>query len=151
MSLLQSHSSKASILWCSVFFMVQHLYMNTRKNHSFDYTDFCGKMMCLLFNLLSRFAIAFLHGASLELALTLWTSKGKVMSLLFYTLSRFIIDFLPRAKSLLIYKQLLPCLDKVGGFSQQFPHSTRLLAICFFVCVCLLHSFHGLSFLFRCY
>ena len=102
MSLLQSHSSKASILWCSVFFMVQHLYMNTRKKHSFDYTDFCGKMMSLLFNLLSRFAIAFLHGASLELALTLWTWKGKVMSLLFNTLSRFIIAFLLRSKHLLI-------------------------------------------------
>ena len=85
------------------------------------------------------------------IALTMWTFMGKVMPLFFNTLSRFIIAFLPRAKSLLIYKQLLPCLDKVGGFSQQFPHSTRLLAICFFVCVCLLHSFHGLSFLFRCY
>ena len=41
-SLLQHHSSKASILRCSAFFMVQlaHLYM-TGKNHSFDYTDLC--------------------------------------------------------------------------------------------------------------
>ena len=40
-SLLQHHSSKASILWHSVFFMVQlsHPYMTTGKNHSFDYTD----------------------------------------------------------------------------------------------------------------
>ena len=40
-SLLQHHSSKASILRCSVFFMVQlpHPYMTTKKNHSFDYTD----------------------------------------------------------------------------------------------------------------
>ena len=39
--LLQHHSWKASILWCSAFFMVQlsHLYMTTGKNHSFDYTD----------------------------------------------------------------------------------------------------------------
>ena len=37
-SLLQHHSSKASILWCSAFFIVQlsHPYMTTRKNHSFD-------------------------------------------------------------------------------------------------------------------
>ena len=37
-SLLQHHSSKATILWCSAFFMVQlaHPYMTTRKNHSFD-------------------------------------------------------------------------------------------------------------------
>ena len=42
-SLLQHHSSKASILWCSAFFMAQlsHPYMTTRKNHSFDETDFC--------------------------------------------------------------------------------------------------------------
>ena len=108
-------------------------------------------MMSLLFNLLSRFAIAFLHGASLELALTLWAFKGKVMSLLFNTLSKFVIAFLPRDKSLLIYKQLSPYLDKVGDFSQQFPHSTRSLAICAYFGVCLLHSFHGPSFLFRCY
>ena len=42
-SLLQHHSSKASILQCSAFFMVQlpHPYMTTRKIHSFDYTDLC--------------------------------------------------------------------------------------------------------------
>ena len=42
-SLLQHHSSKASILWCSAFFMVQfsHPYMEYWKNHSFDYTDLC--------------------------------------------------------------------------------------------------------------
>ena len=42
-SLLQHHSSKASILQCSAFFMVQlsHLYMTTGKNHSSDYTDLC--------------------------------------------------------------------------------------------------------------
>ena len=39
-SLLQYHSSKASILWHSAFFMVQHSYIhNYWKNHSFDYTD----------------------------------------------------------------------------------------------------------------
>ena len=42
-SLLQHHSLKASILWCSAFFMVQlsHLYITTEKNHSFDYMDLC--------------------------------------------------------------------------------------------------------------
>ena len=42
-SLIQHHSSKASILWCSAFFMVQlsHPYMITEKKHSFDYTDLC--------------------------------------------------------------------------------------------------------------
>ena len=61
-SLLQHHNSKASILQCSAFFMVQfsHLYMTTGKSHSFDYMDLCGKVMALLFNTLSRFIIAFL-------------------------------------------------------------------------------------------
>ena len=43
-SLLQHHILKASVLWCSAFFMVQltHLYMTTgKKNHSFDYTELC--------------------------------------------------------------------------------------------------------------
>ena len=42
-SLLQHHSSKASVFGCSAFFMVQlsHLYMTTEKNHSFDYMDLC--------------------------------------------------------------------------------------------------------------
>ena len=42
-SLLQYHSSKASILWCSAFFMVQfsYPYMTTEKNHSFDQMDLC--------------------------------------------------------------------------------------------------------------
>ena len=42
-SFLQHHSSKASILQCSAFFIVQlsHPYMTTGKNHSFGYTDLC--------------------------------------------------------------------------------------------------------------
>ena len=58
-SLLQHHSSKASILRCSAFFTVQltsiHDYW---KNHSFDYATFVDKVMSLLFNMLSRFVIA---------------------------------------------------------------------------------------------
>ena len=54
-SLLQHYSSKASILWCSAFFMVQlsHPYMTTGKNIA------VGKLMSLIFNTLSRFLIAF--------------------------------------------------------------------------------------------
>ena len=61
-SLLQHHSSKASILWCSAFFMVQlsHLYMTTGKTIAFTIWTFVGKVMSLLFNELSRFVIAFL-------------------------------------------------------------------------------------------
>ena len=61
-SLLQHHNSKASILWCSVFFMVQlpHLNMTTRKIIALTIRTFVGKVMFLLFNMLSRFIIAFL-------------------------------------------------------------------------------------------
>ena len=56
-SLLQHHSSKASILWCSAFFTVQlsHSYMTTGKNKALTRQNFFGKVMSLLFNMLSRF------------------------------------------------------------------------------------------------
>ena len=61
-SLLQHHSSKASILWCSAFFMVQlsHPYMATGKTMALTRWTFVGKVMSLLFNMLSRLVIAFL-------------------------------------------------------------------------------------------
>ena len=53
-SLLQHHSSKASILWCSVFFIVQlsHTYMTTGKTIAFTRRTFVDKVMSLLFNML---------------------------------------------------------------------------------------------------
>ena len=61
-SLLQHHSFKAPILWCSAFFMVQlsHPYMTTGKTTALTRSTFVGKVMSLLFNMLSRFVIAFL-------------------------------------------------------------------------------------------
>ena len=61
-SLLQNHSSKASVLWCSAFFMVQlsHPYMTTGKIIALTRWTFIGKVMSLLFNMLSRLVIAFL-------------------------------------------------------------------------------------------
>ena len=61
-NLLQHHSSKASILQCSAFFMVQLLYpyMTTGKTIALTRWIFVGKVMSLLFNMLSRFVIAFL-------------------------------------------------------------------------------------------
>ena len=61
-SLLQYHSSKASILWCSTFFIVQisHLYMTTGKTIALTRQTFVGKVMSLLFNMLYRLVIAFL-------------------------------------------------------------------------------------------
>ena len=61
-SLLQHHSSKASILWHSAFFLVQlsHPYMTTGKPIAFTRWTFVGKVMSLLFNMLSRLTITFL-------------------------------------------------------------------------------------------
>ena len=61
-SLLQHYSSKASILWCSAFFMVQlsHPYMTTEKVIALTRWTFVGKVMSLLFNTLSRLVITFL-------------------------------------------------------------------------------------------
>ena len=61
-SLLQHHSSKTSILQCSAFFIVQlsHPYMTTGKTIASTRWTFVGKVMSLLFNMLSRLAIAFL-------------------------------------------------------------------------------------------
>ena len=61
-SLLQHHSSKASILWCTDFFIVQlsHSYMTTGKAIGLTRWTFVGKVMSLLFNMLSRLIITFL-------------------------------------------------------------------------------------------
>ena len=61
-SLLQHHSSKASILWCPAFFMVQlsHPYMTTGKTIALTRWTFVGKIMSLLFNMLFRLVITFL-------------------------------------------------------------------------------------------
>ena len=61
-NLLQHHSSKASILLCSAFFMVQlsHPYMTTGKTIALTRQTFVSKVMSLLFNMLSRLVITFL-------------------------------------------------------------------------------------------
>ena len=64
-SLLQHHSSKASILHCSAFFIVQlsHPYMTTGKTIALTRRTFVGKIMSLLFNMLSRLVITFLSSS----------------------------------------------------------------------------------------
>ena len=62
-SLLQHHTSKASILWHSAFFTVQvsHPYMTTGKTMALIRRTFVGKVMSLLFNMLSRLVIMFTY------------------------------------------------------------------------------------------
>ena len=66
-SLLQHHNLKASVLQHSTFFTDQpsHLYMTTGKNIALTGKTFVGKVMPLLFNILSRLVIAFLQGTRL--------------------------------------------------------------------------------------
>ena len=84
-SLLQHHSSKASIFWCSAHFMVQlsHLYTTTGKIIALTIRTFVSKVMSPLFNTLSRFVIAFLPRSKRLLISWLQSpsaviSKGKV-------------------------------------------------------------------------
>ena len=60
--LLQHNSSKASIIWCTAFFLVQlsHPYMITGKTKALTRWTFVGKVMSLLFNMLSKLVITFL-------------------------------------------------------------------------------------------
>ena len=81
-SLLQHHSSEASILWCSAFFMVQlsYPYIHTYwKTIALTRRTFVGKVMSLLFNMLSRFVVAFLPRSKRLLILYLqwFWSPGK--------------------------------------------------------------------------
>ena len=68
-SLLQHHSSKASIIWHSAFFMLQlsHLYMTTGKTIALTRWSFVNKIMSLLFKMLCRLAIAFLQRSKILL------------------------------------------------------------------------------------
>ena len=71
-SLLQHHNLKASVFWSSAFFMVQlsHPYMIAGKTIALTRQTFVGKVMSLLFNMLSRFVIAFLPRS--KFILNLW-------------------------------------------------------------------------------
>ena len=78
-TLLQHHSSKASILWCSAFFIVHlsHPYTTTRKTIALTRRTFVGKVMSLLFNMLSRLVITFLP-RSKNLFISRWQSVSSV-------------------------------------------------------------------------
>ena len=80
-SLLQYHSSKASILQHSAFFMVQisHLYMTTGKTIALTRQTFAGKVMSTLFNMLFRFVIAFLPRDNHLLISWLWSPSAVIL------------------------------------------------------------------------
>ena len=89
-SLLQHHSSKASIFRCSAFFIAQlsHPYMTTGKTTALTRWTFVGQVMSLLFNMLSRLVIAFLPRSKhllRSVELTLLYSKWKTNKDLLYS------------------------------------------------------------------
>ena len=94
-SLLQHHSSKASILWRSAFFIVQlsHPYMTTGKTIALTRWTFVDKVMSLLFNMLSRLIITFLPRSKRLLILWLQSPSAvivepqKIKSATVYTVS----------------------------------------------------------------
>ena len=82
-SLLQYHSSKASILQCSAFFTVQlsHPYMTTGKTIALTRRTLVGKVMSLLFNMLSRLVVAFLPGSKRLLISWLQSPSAVILEL----------------------------------------------------------------------
>ena len=82
-SLLQHHSSKVSILRCSAFFMVQlaHPYVTTGKTIASTRWTFVGKVMSLIFNMLSRFVIALLNQSILKEISPEYSLEGLMLKL----------------------------------------------------------------------
>ena len=122
-SLLQHHSSKASIVWCSGFFMVQlsHPYLTTGKTIVLSIWTFVGKVMSLPLNTLSRCVIAFLPRSKHLLISWLQSRLHVALSILwiFGSLSLPILDlpgcatFLPRSApiiSVVMKKSYFKCL-----------------------------------------
>ena len=95
-SLLQHHSSKASILWWSAFFIVQlsHPYLTTGKTIALTRWTFVGKVISLLFNMLSRLVITFLPRSKrlliswLQSSFSMISEPPKIKSLTVCTVSQ---------------------------------------------------------------
>ena len=89
-SLLQHHTSKASILRCSAFFIVQlsYPYMTTGKTVALTRQTFVGKVMSLLLNMLSRLVITFLPGSkhlNFMAAVTVYSDFGAPQNKVFHS------------------------------------------------------------------
>jgi len=105
-NLLQHHSSKASVLSCSAFFIVQlsHPYMTTGKTIALTRWTFVGKVMSLLFNMLSRVVIAFLPRS--KCLLTSWLQSPSA-----------VILEPPKIKSLTVSPSICHEVSKFGKLS----------------------------------
>ena len=95
-SLFQLHSSKASILRCSAFFMFQlsHPYMTTGKTIALTIQNFVGKVMSLLYNMLSRLVITFLPRS--KHLLILWLQSPFKIFMAAVTILKLVTDIKPQ-------------------------------------------------------
>ena len=122
-SLLQAQNSKASIILYAAFFMVKlsHMYMTTRKTTALTTWTFVGKVMSLLFNMISRFVIAFLPRSKLGESIILSAYK----TLISIQVSLLRIHFFSILLQLL-YNCVCP-LQCVYEINKNFPkENTRL-------------------------
>ena len=96
-SLLQHHSLKASILWCLAFFIVQfsHPYMTTGNSIVLTRCIFLGKVMSLLFNMLSRLVITFLRRSKHLFISWLQSTSAMILELLQNKVSHYFPIYLP--------------------------------------------------------
>ena len=119
-NLLHHHNLKASVLQHSAFFMVQlsHLYMTTGRNIALTIGTFAGKVMSLLFKMLSRFVIAF-QGASV-----FWFHGGSYHPQWFWSLSN--SSFQEAAIEYIYYVNNLLLLGLYKNFSFKFQDKTLI-------------------------
>ena len=135
-SLLQHHRSKTSILQCSAFFIVQlsHPYMTTGKTIALTRQIFSGKVMSLLFNMLSMLVITFLPRSKclliswLQSTSTVILEPPKIKSVTFYIISPFIWHEVMRSNQSIL-KEISPGCSLEGLMLklklQYFGHLMR--------------------------
>ena len=105
-SLLQHHSSKASILWCSAFFIVQlsYPYVTTGKTITFTRRTSVGKVMSLLFNMLSSLVIRFLPKSKRLLISRLQSPSAVILEPKKIKFQRFQLTLCEFAKKIILNK-----------------------------------------------
>ena len=118
-NLLQHHSSKASILQHSAFFTVQlsHPYMTTGKTIALTRRTFVGKVMSLLFNMLSRFVITFLPGS--KRLLISWLQSPDTAKFPYIGVVPFCISIGNIWRCLFLHSLLRNCIIKLLNFCQS--------------------------------
>ena len=143
-SLLQHHSSKASILQCSAFFIVQlsHPYMMTGKTIALTRRTFVGKVMSLLFNMLSRLVITFLPRSKrlliswLQSPSTVILEPGKIKSATISTVSPSICHVMGPDAMILVFRMLsfkpTFSLSSFPESPSSFPESPSISSLSYF-------------------